>query len=71
MTVDELIHILRKFDKDMKVLVEAYEDGYDDVDYEQIMYSLSGHISWYDGAYIEDNAGKPAIVLLRGDKVDE
>ena len=36
MTVYELIHLLRKHPPDLRVVVDGYEDGYDDLSPEQI-----------------------------------
>ena len=36
MTVDELIHLLERYPSDLRVVVNGYEDGYDDVAAERI-----------------------------------
>ena len=36
MTVYELIHLLRKHPPDLRVVVDGYEDGYDDLSPEQL-----------------------------------
>lgn len=77
MTVSELIEILRKHSADMRVVVNGYEDGYDDLRPELILtraiHLRSGIESW-EGAhgevddtasYDENKAIVEALVLQR------
>ena len=62
MTVKELIAILQRYPSDMRVVVNGYEDGYDDVEPELILTQTihigSGIESW-EGEHSEvvDQAG--------------
>lgn len=51
MTVEELIVNLNNYPKDMKVVVNGYESGFDDIDeicIEKVYYENGAH---YDGVY--------------------
>ena len=52
MTVEELIRILRKYPKDMRVVVNGYETGLDDLEARLIRVReirLNGGEEWWEG----------------------
>ena len=50
MTVDELIRLLAKHPFDLRVMVQGYEDGYDDLEADCVVAgkaSLNANSAWY------------------------
>ncbi len=70
MKVRELIAFLQMLDGDMRVLIQGYETGYDDVYLKSITYSRSTYFRGYDGTYMDSDDGNTAIALVRGE-IDE
>jgi hypothetical protein len=59
MTVKELKEILNRYQDDTKVLVDGYEDGYneiDDVSFETVVPNTNP--SWYEGKYSHERYWK-------------
>ena len=78
MTVDELIQVLEEYPPDLRVVVNGYEDGYDDLTAEQVAVAKialdTGKHSWEgkhgvgDGVMRSRNKGAEvvdAVVLSR------
>ena len=62
MTVDELIQLLAKHSPDLRVMVQGYEDGWDDLEAGDVIAgeaSLNVYTAWYYGRHEE---------VLTGDK---
>ena len=60
MTVAELIRILEKHPPDLRVMVQGYEDGYDDLEAGDVIAgeaSLNVYSAWYYGRHEEVLAG--------------
>lgn len=67
MTVNELVELLRSFPGDLQVVVNGYEEGYDDLTPEQITrikIALNTGKHHWEGAHghPDDAKGKAAIV---------
>ena len=72
MTVYELMHLLRKHPPDLRVVVDGYEDGYDDLSPEQlrmVRISLNTGTREYVGAH--DDIGRLPEEKLAGLEVEE
>ena len=72
MTVEELIEELKKHPSNMRVVVQGYEDGLDDVEnILRIPILLDRHTEWYYGKHIqclnESKKDETALVLLGPD----
>ena len=77
MTVSELIERLTTFNPDLRVMVDGYEDGYEDLVTESFQLEASIHLNrfdeWYYGPHGECHGGScapdshtNALVLARG-----
>lgn len=68
MTAAELIEQLQKLPPEIRVLVEGYEDGYDDIDeIKHLGVKLNYHEHWYYGAHEKsDDADAVKAVALTG-----
>lgn len=65
MTVSELIQKLQQADPDSKVLVDGYEDGYEElekVSFVSVKYKKEQ--AWYYGPYEDAESGGQTAVLL-------
>jgi len=70
MTVEELIRLLSLEDPKMRVIIDGYEQGYDEVgafEYTHIKPNASKDKSWYEGEFDQalDETAELALVLLR------
>ncbi len=68
MTVKELINKLQSYPTDVRVVVEGYEGGYDDIDItRQISIKLNVNKEWYYGTH-EESEKKNVVhaILLAG-----
>ena len=71
MTVKKLIDLLHKEDPDMRVVVQGYEGGYDEVDSLHkvpIVKNKHKQDKWWDGEFLEvilDDADEVALLLPR------
>jgi hypothetical protein len=71
MRVKELIERLSKEDPEMRVVVQGYEGGYDEVDLTQLVPMVKNkhkQDKWWDGEFLEvimDNADEVALLLPR------
>lgn len=66
MIVAELIEQLKKYPADKRVVVDGYEDGFDDVvKVEELLLKLNHYTEWYYGEHEEskDENGVKAIYL--------
>lgn len=66
MTVAELIEQLKKQPSNARVVVEGYEDGFDDlVEVKEILLELNHYEEWYYGEHekSKDGNGESAIYL--------
>lgn len=66
MIIEELIQQLQRYPKNSRVIVQGYEDGYDEVTTVSEI-SIQPHTSheWYNGKYINgDNAASETAVLI-------
>ena len=60
MTVDELIQLLAKHPPDLRVMVQGYEDGFDDLEAGCVVKgvaTLNVNSAWYYGRHEEALAG--------------
>ncbi len=66
MTIKELIHELSKYPPEARVVVQGYEDGFDDISVIQpISVQLNSDTAWYYGDLISDvNGGEKAVLLF-------
>ena len=72
MTVQELIRVLRTYPADMRVVVNGYEDGFDDVSPERIAVvevQLNCGLEDWQGRHMEP-AARTEEMLSDGDIVD-
>ena len=77
-TVRDLIGILSRYPSDLRVVVEGYEDGVDDLDpsdIEQIEIILNKNNYWWNGkhewAWQEDTGTVKALLLGRPHRHDD
>ena len=67
MTVRELMDELSKFPADQRVVVQGYEDGFDDVSIiEPILIEKNPSDAWYYGRFASASKGGEEAVLLFG-----
>jgi len=66
MIIEELIQQLQRFPKYSRVLVQGYEDGYDEVfTVKEISIQPNTSHEWYNGKYMNsDNAASETAVLV-------
>ena len=66
MIIEELIQQLQRYPKNSRVLVQGYEDGYDEVTtVKEISIQSNTSQEWYNGKYINsDNAASETAVLI-------
>lgn len=72
MKVKELIEALGTFDPELKVVVDGYEGGYDDLDVPEIVgIKIDPSAEWYDGKYtyvgLGEKSEESAVYIARGD----
>lgn len=71
MNVKELIEILEKYPPDMRVVVEGYEDGYDDITIiKELSIKLNANKEFYYGAHAEIEEGGVSALLLAGENTE-
>jgi hypothetical protein len=66
MTVNELINRLQQINnREMKVLVNGYEDGFDDIKDPKfiVVYEQIDH-EWYNGKYEQSSSGQGGTLML-------
>ena len=66
MTVKELINRLQQInDQEMKVVVNGYEDGFDDIKDPKVIvaYEQIDH-EWYNGKYEQSSSGQGGTLML-------
>lgn len=70
MTVAELIEQLKKCPADARVVVEGYEDGFDDlIEVKEILLELNHYEEWYYGEHEESKDGKgESAIYLKGNR---
>ena len=73
MTVAELIETLKRFTPGMRVVVQGYEDGYDDIaSVRPISIKPGAHQEWYYGrhgdATQEQDGAEQAVLLFSRDR---
>lgn len=70
MTVQELTQCLSKLPPDMLVVVDGYEDGFDNVvKAETIRLTLNANDEWYYGRHKQnEKENTPEAVLIKGDR---
>jgi hypothetical protein len=56
-TVKELIQKLSEYPQDLPIVIEGYENGFDDFEIKQQQIITSLYPNWYDGKYKESNEG--------------
>lgn len=67
MVVSELIEILQKLDPDLRVFVEGYELGFDDIKISDVSnFSLHLNEEWYYGPHVKDKNGTIKGIVLEG-----
>ncbi len=70
MTTTELIEELKKYPADMRVVVDGYEDGLDDVvKVEELLLKLNHYPEWYYGEHeksVDENGVK--TIYLKGNR---
>ncbi len=66
MIIEELIQQLQRYPKNSRVIVQGYEDGYDEVStVTEISIQPNTSHEWYNGKYINsDNATSETAVLI-------
>ena len=66
MIIEELIQQLQRYPKNSRVIVQGYEDGYDEVTIvSEIYIQPNTSHEWYNGKYIKsDNAASETAVLI-------
>ncbi len=66
MTIKKLINYLQQInDQEMKVIVDGYEDGFDDIKNPKIVvaYEQLDH-KWYNGKYKQSSSGRGGVPML-------
>ncbi|VVB50738.1 Uncharacterised protein [uncultured archaeon] len=74
MIIEELIQQLQRYPKNSRVLVQGYEDGYDEVTtMKEISIQQNTSHEWYNGKYINsDNpALETALLIFSTDRMRE
>ena len=67
MTIKELINQLSDLPGDSRVLVQGYEEGYDDIsDIRSLSVQKQEEPAWYDGEYSSSEGQGEQVVLLFG-----
>lgn len=67
MVVSELIEILQKLDPDLRVFVEGYESGFNDIKIsDETNFSLYINKDWYYGPHEKDKNGTIKGIVLEG-----
>ncbi len=66
MIIEELIRQLQRYPKNSRVIVQGYEDGYDEAtSVMEISIQPNTSHEWYNGKYIHsDNAASETAVLI-------
>ena len=66
MIIEELIQQLQRYPKNSRILVQGYEDGYDEVtNVREISIKPNTSHEWYNGKYIHsDNPASETAVLI-------
>ena len=66
MIIEELIQQLQSFPKNSRVIVQGYEDGYDEITtLREISIRPNPNHEWYNGKYeSSDNAASETAVLI-------
>lgn len=69
MTVEELINELKGWNKDMVVVIQGYESGYDD--FQIVPGDVNSRVvDWWNGRYEETIGGTRALMLRRTQHVE-
>jgi hypothetical protein len=66
MNVNELIELLKDYPSEMRLVVNGYEGGYNDITHvKQINIHLNVHPEWFYGAHdvTKDPSGLPVILI--------
>ncbi|HEX7627980.1 MAG TPA: hypothetical protein VF354_03565 [Candidatus Methanoperedens sp.] len=74
MIIEELIQQLQRYPKNSRVLVQGYEDGYDEVTtMKEIYIQQNTSQEWYNGKYINSNnsASETAVLIFSTDRMRE
>ena len=67
MTIKELIQELERFPAETRVVVQGYEDGFEDVSLiRPISVQQNPNTAWYYGQYTSATDGGEKVVLLFG-----
>ena len=74
MTVKELIDQLASEDPNMRVVIQGYEQGYDEVhelEYAHIVQSTDKHRPWWNGEFNQttDKSSEKALLFPRGKRL--
>ncbi len=65
MIIADLIALLQKYPPQTKVLVQGYEDGYDNVTtVKNISVKHDPDAQWYNGKYVEGAKGENVVAVL-------
>ncbi len=74
MIIEELVQQLQSYPKNSRVIVQGYEDGYDEITtIKKISIQPNPSHEWYNGKYISsDNvASETAILIFNADRFRE
>ncbi len=66
MTVKELIQRLAQYPPELRVVVQGYETGFNNITtLQQVPLRENPDAAWYDGEYdADESGGEPAVLLL-------
>ena len=73
MTVEELIRKFGEFPADARMVVQGYEDGYDEVSaMKEVRVALNTDSEWYNGSYDDagNAGGEPAVLIFSKDRLE-
>jgi hypothetical protein len=66
-TIKELIHDLAKYPAETRVVVQGYEDGFDDISaIRPVSVQHNPNTAWYYGQFVPAPDGGEKVVLLFG-----
>ena len=70
MNVQELIDKLKSLSPDARVVVDGYEDGFDDVtDVKQVAVEPRTQKEWYNGKYEKSLQGENAVLVFSKERM--